>query len=374
MTRRGALTAALAGAAGSAVGIGQPELEPVMLAAGTVATGPAPGPLDHVKGLTVRAYGNSYPNWPARWSYVHRLVDDLHWDLTQASVGGDLAMDTAAWVIGSSSATRWTPGAAHLIVVDAALNDALSYGLDGLNGYRNAMRAILGYLCCEGPMDSESLTYSAGWSIEASGDRHQGSARNGGPTVTAPGFGRAGRWVFGHAGIPRELGLGATFDIKADGVKVGVLNSNDACRASARTQLGSTAPRTRGANATVVNLAAGATSFTLARTNTGGGPWVDWYGKIDESGSAPLVVLPVPLYLPDYSGTAGSDSVIDAYAAALAGVAAEVGPTCVVVDARPGWDRATMILPGDIHPTARGHAHIAAAVTAALAGVEWWPS
>jgi hypothetical protein len=330
---------------------------------------------EHVQGLTVRAYGNSWPNWPDRWSYLHRLVDELHWDLTQGSVGGDLAMDTAAWVIGSASPTRWTPGAAHLVVVDAALNDALSYGTDGLPGYRNAMRAILGYLSCEGPIDSANVTYTGGWSTEASGDRHGGSCRLGGPTITAPAFNRPGKWVIGYAGIPAELGLGAQFGITAAGQQLGSLDCAAACRPSARTQLGSTAPRTRGANATVVTAPAAAT-FTLTRTNNGGGPWFDWYGKINEEGSAPLIVLPTPTYLPAeaYTGTAASDTVINAYADTLAAVAAEVGPNCLLIDTRPGWDRQTMIRPGDIHPTPRGHAHIASAVIDALAGLDWWPA
>lgn len=332
------------------------------------------GTLDRIRSLKVRSYGHSFLSWDSDRSYINRLASEFDWDLVNGAVGGDGSVDMAARVIGNGSQHRWTPGAAHLVLIDAATNDMFGSGLAGLEGYRNAIRAACVYPSTEGPMDSQHVTYPGGqWWTENGGDWHGGSAKLGGPRILLPGFGRSGKWAFGHGGIPGSLGEGARFDILADDIKVGELDCDQSCLQSPK-------GRTRGHTATIVDVDA-TTQFTLQRqpTSTGGGPWFDWYAKLNEV-NPPLILLPKPVYSPfaAYQGTQCTDAVVDAYGEALAQVAAEVGPHCVVVDTLAGWDRDLMMLPNDqMHPSPRGHAHIAAAIRQKLidhtAVTDWWP-
>lgn len=331
------------------------------------------GSLDHVKGLDVVAYGHSFVAWEGRRSYVNRLIAELDWNLTNAAFGGDGSLDVAARVIGIDGPHQWKPRTAHLVLIDAATNDMFGSGMAGLTGYRNAMRAMLSRVSAEGVMDGDHVNYPGGqWWSEGGGDWHNGSAKLGGPTILLPGFNRTGKWAFGYAGIPASLSEGARFDVFVNGVKMAELNCHASCVPSPR-------GRTRGHSVTLVNTTVPVSQFTLRRqdNSTGGGPWFDAYWKIDEV-SPPLIVLPKPVYSPfaAYAGTHCTDAVVDAYAEALTQVATEVGTHCVVVDTLAGWDRDLMMLPNDqMHPSPRGHAHIATAIREALrARSDWWPT
>lgn len=342
---------------------------------------PSGVPTDMLDGVTVAAYGHSYLAWPDKWSYLNRLAGAHNMVVRNAAVGGYGSMDTAARVIGSGSPFQWHRGDAHLAVVDTALNDIFGSGMDGLTGFTNAMRATLVFLSAEGPMDDRNMTYPSGgsWSNETDPDRFAGSSKLGGNDILLPTFGRSGKWGIGYAGIPRELGLGATFDVFASdanagvGSKLGAINCNDVCRTSPQ-------GRTRGANALVVNVPAGVNWVLARRTNSGGGPWLDYWTKIDEQswadgGSKPLVVLVSPTYCsPEaYQGSQASDAVIDAYANALQGLATEFGEHVKVADIRQGWSTTLMRSSDSMHPDAQGHAHIARTITNLVASSGWWP-
>lgn len=330
------------------------------------------GALDHVMGLDVTAYGHSFVAWEGRRSYVNRLAAELDWNLTNAAFGGDGSLDVAARVIGVDGPHQWKPGAAHLVLIDAATNDMFGSGLAGLPGYRNAMRAMLARISAEGIMDGDHVNYPGGqWWTEGGGDWHNGSAKLGGPTILLPGFGRAGKWAFGYAGIPASVSEGAKFDVLINGVKMGELDCHASCVPSPR-------GRTRGHSAALVDSSVPVQQITLERQSgsTGGGPWFDAYWKINEV-SPPLIVLPKPVYSPAtaYEGSLCTDDVVREYATALEEVAAEVGPNCLVVDTLAGWDSAVHMLPNDqMHPSPRGHAHIAAAIRSVLRSrSDWWP-
>jgi hypothetical protein len=179
--------------------------------------------------------------------------------------------------------------------------------------------------------------------------------------------------VFGHLGIQ---GQGARYSIAADGVPLGALDCQAAHIPSPRTMFGSTATRSRGHCATIVTSESPVTMWTLDRTRDAGGPWLDWYGKLNEA-TPPLVVLPAPVTSrPEtYVGSACTDEVVAAYGDALREVAAEVGSHCQVVDTMTNWDPQVHMRRTDgQHPNAMGHAHIAAAIRDHLAGLLWWPA
>lgn len=339
-----------------------------------------------IEALRVTTYGNSYPNWPDDWSYLNRLFRRHGWRVTGRAVGGERSVDTASRVIAGSPSGAYVHGSADLVLLDAATNDFMSSGAAGLTGYRNAITAALSWLSLEGPIhDSRTdlIAYAGGWSTSTGPEWGGGSQRtmtSVGSAAHLPTFGRGGKWAVGYYGLAGGTGTGDSFKVDTCGRTVATFSTHNQC-----VQPGPNAAKAAGGGprnwtpaAAVVDLPAGATEMLLARDGggSGGGPFFDWYGKINET-NPPIIVCPTPLPLTAagyaLNGSPGlvTDAVVAEYRQALRDAAALVGPHVLVVDVCDGWDPGLMLLPDRMHPNQRGSAHIADRIDAALDCIDW---
>jgi hypothetical protein len=312
---------------------------------------------------SVIAYGHSYLTWPSPRTYLARLQHRHGWDLTNAGYPGEQCKDTAARVIGSNSPTHWTPGSRQFVLLDCAANDISAHGTTGLTGYRNALRAIIGYTSLEGVLESSTATLSAGMSVSTNSEWSGGSMVYGRGTATLWAADRPGPWWIGYYGISSTTN-GGTFKVYAD----------PGNRLLATVPVGGQAQPSPGrswtAAAIKVTLDTPASTFRVVKDDTLEGAYLDWWGHVNED-PRPRIVLPMQPHL-SASGKIRfplmTDATVDAYNAVLQAVATECGPHCVVVDNRPGWDPETMLLEDGIHPNDAGHRHLADAIDAALNG------
>lgn len=336
-----------------------------------------------LEGAPLYAYGHSYLASLANGiqpgqRYINRVADRLRMTLINRAVSGSEMLDAAMDMLNGPNA--WTPGTTGVVVLDATTNTLKNYGDDpqAMRGYKWSLRSALRYLSLSSalPEDAGALT-KTGDGEQTSGDDYTGGhlwrmTKGQHGAVTFPFTTKGGNLVVGFGG--RSDGAGGEFELLADGAVLSKWDTDNVCRPSMKTG--------RASCPFVADplLPDGPHQFTIRPTGdlpaTGNLPYLDYVGTLSKA--PPLVVVVKALDTPgwgNYPGRACSETV-DAYNAIID---AEVGEhrrhadNVTVCDPRDGWEPGTMIGPDKLHPSARGHAHIADALCGVLADVDYSP-
>jgi hypothetical protein len=183
-------------------------------------------------------------------------------------------------------------------------------------------------------------------------------------------------WQFTTASSNMVVGLGGLddtgggeFELLADGQVVASFDTDSVCRTSANGRgycPVTVQPRLADGSRTVIVRPRG------GQPATGRGPFLDYVGTLSKS--PPLVVLTRPLPLPGDGYRQATAAAVEEYARVQeeeADAAFDQGVEVTICDALPGWDPDGMIGADGLHPSPRGHAHIADALCELLADVDW---
>jgi len=334
-------------------------------------------PSPALEGVPLYGYGHSYlaglHNGIAPGQrYMERTARRLGMAYVPRAVSGYQMQDAALDLLNGPRA--WTVGTSGVVVLDATINDTKNHGTDAqaLRGYRWSLRAALRYLSLSSaiPEDSGSITPTG------DGERIAVADFTGGHNwrMTAGQYGVAS-WSFTTTGSNMVIGFGGLddsdggeFDVLADGQVVAGIDTDNVCRTSAtgRPYCPVTVQPT---------LADGPHSIAVrprGTAATGKGPYLDYVGTLSKT--PPLIVLVRPLPLPGDGYLLADAAAVEAYADVQfqeAATARAQGVNVVIVDPSPGWNPATMIGADGLHPSPRGHAHIADALCGLLAGYDY---
>lgn len=324
-----------------------------------------------LEGVNLFAYGHSYMamdffGQAPQSRYINRVGRRLGMNVVNRATGGWRMQDVALDAIGTRR--PWTPGTPGVVVIDATTNDVLGTGQNAANlrGYEHSLRALLHYVSLSGKRDDDHPAVARVRGFLAAGadfsSGHNWQLRRGevgSATVSWP----YDRVVVGFYGLAGDVPAAPGFEVRVDGAVAAQVSCSGQTLGSSRT---------RGFCPIAVPLDLGAGTHSIQVRPVGGaasfasGPFLDFFGR--PSAEPPRVVVVRALH----TANATRDADYDAYSAIIDRVAAEF-LNVVVCDAAPGWAPATMIGLDGIHPNSRGNAHIADALEATLATVDFSP-
>lgn len=359
-----------------------------------VYTGPAGWRLLDVlnpvtEGVPVYAYGHSYLAGDyfgqlAASRYINRVNGRARFgSLTNRAVSGFRMQDAALDAVGTRDAGKtWAPGSKGVVVLDCTLNDVRSNGgsAQALLGYRHSLQSLLHFLSLQAtPTESAAWTHTGGMASATFTDAYQGTNSRLTPgttgTVSTQLVGTKG--VIGAAGLS-GVAAGDSFEVLVDGAVYTTFSTHlqglsSSASGAARNWVPMVIPLVGLTDTTHTVAVRSLNNATL----TGTGPFVDYLGYHSATPPTIVVMKVARITAAGYAGggAGATDATVDAYNQVIdevVALAATHGLTNVLVcDPRPGWDPATMLGSDGMHPNARGHAHLAAALARTLALVDF---
>jgi hypothetical protein len=316
-----------------------------------------------LEGVNLYAYGHSYLaldyyGMSPQQRYINRVGRRLGMNVVNRATGGWFMQDAASDAIGTRR--PWGVGTPGVVVIDATTNNARKTGASvlDLRGYEHALRALTHYVSLDTKLEDDNpMVGRAGGYIGA----HVESSNGHNFRIPA---GKAGHVTVNNLPWPKIV-VGLCGIVGASGAFEVMLNGQLRATVATGGQTVATATGRRNSTPIAVPLDAGPGVHSVHVRPAGGGvsgangPFLDYVGRLAAAPPRIFVVKGVPI-----PGVPAS--VFDQYNALIDEVAGEL-PNVTAVDPRPGWDVATMVGADQVHATARGHAHIADALEAAIA-------
>lgn len=329
-----------------------------------------------LEGVPLYAYGHSYlaslsNRVSAGQRYINRTADRLRMSLMNRAVSGSEMLDAAMDML--YGPTAWSPGATGVVVLDCTTNTLKNWGEDAqaMRGYKWSLRSALRYLSLSSavPDDAGSLKLSGDGEQTDSDDYTGGTlwrmtkGQNG--NVSFNFNFKSNNLVIGFGG--RSDSIGGEFELLADGAIVSSWDTDNVCRPSMKTG------RTYCPFVADPILPDGSHTMLIRPTGglpaTGGLPYLDYVGTISKT--PPMIVVIKALNVPDWSlwpGGATADTVAKYNAIIDAEVAEhrKHATNVLICDPTDGWNPKLHVGSDGLHPSARGHAHIADKLTSLL--------
>jgi hypothetical protein len=344
----------------------------MLLKVGGVPVGSSELPPSAFELIPAVAYGHSWMGSDngntvgARW--LDRVKSQLRMGtITNRAVSGHTMYDL--WNAAIAGASIWTVGTKGAVFVQAGANEMLNYNvLDAQQAdcMKQLLRSLMLLLGASARWESSTFTESGTWSTFSFAAIHSGGTVR--RTTTAGDyteftFTGTDVTVFVSAMDPASLGV-RDIDVTVDGVAYGTYRTDKASNAYD--------------TASIVKVPIEITGLTnalhtvrLTATATTRGAGGTYYMEVDfaapPSATPPQVIFVRDLQLnPASISEAELTAYNDIVDYAIAGL-----DYVTDVDASTGWVPATMLHSDYIHPNDLGSSHVARAVVAAMAGVEF---